>query len=119
MSTISSTPVFASPTDIVECVGACLDAYGLEATMDYFTGMERLLSRLPWWAEVKAESDKLFAEERKRQEELVLARARAAAPNVYQVLPTAQAGVNISNQQYDNRTINMTGDNSNYNENNS
>ena len=70
-----------------------MKAYGLERTLSYFQGMEQLLSRLPWWAEVKSAADDLFAKERERQEQLELARAKAAAPYVYQLLPTARSGI--------------------------
>lgn len=82
-----------TPTEIVECVKTCMEAKGLERTQDYFDSMELLLSRLPWWGEVKAAVEPLFANERKRLEQLELARARASAPNIYQVLPAAQAGI--------------------------
>ena len=62
--------------------------------------MEYLLSRLPWWAEVKAGVETLFANERKRQEQLILERAKAAAPNVYQVLPAATAGVSMNDTHF-------------------
>jgi DNA-binding Xre family transcriptional regulator len=38
-----------------------MKAYGLERTLSYFQGMEQLLSRLPWWAEVKSAANDLFA----------------------------------------------------------
>ena len=95
MNSASSTPPkTVSPTDIVECVRAYLKAQGLERTWHDFEGLEHLLSRLPCWTEVKLASEELFAEERRRQEELVMARARAAATTILQVLPSAQAGVN-------------------------
>lgn len=84
-----------SSTDIAECVKVSLKAHGLDHTRKCFEGMEQLLSRLPWWSEVKAVSDQLFAEERERQEQLKLAQARASAPNIYQLLPSAQTGVNM------------------------
>ena len=55
--------------------------------------MEHLLSGLPWWNWVKTEVEELFAKERERLERLELARAKAAAPVVYQLLPTAQTGI--------------------------
>ena len=94
MSNSTSNPQKAvSPAEIVECVRSCLKANGLDSTRSNFDGMERLLSRLPFWAEVKQATDNLFAEERKREEDLVLARARAAAPTIVQMMPGAQAGV--------------------------
>ena len=82
-----------SPTEIVECVKADIRANGLERALRDFEGMERILSRLPFWMEVKLASESLFVQERERLEELELARAKARATNVYQILPSAKAGV--------------------------
>ena len=94
MSSWNNTPpATVSSAEIVECLKACIKYQGLERTFSDFEGMEHLLSRLPIWTEVKLAAEALFAEERQREEELVLARARAAAPNIYQVLPSAMTGV--------------------------
>ena len=94
MNNSTSNPQKAvSPAEIVECVRTYLKAKGLERTWSDFEGMEHLLSRLAFWAEVKQASEELFAEERKREEELAMARARAAAPTIVQMMPGAQAGV--------------------------
>lgn len=94
MNNSTSNPQKAvSPAEIVECVRTYLNAKGLERTWSDFEGMERLLSRLPFWAEVKQASEELFAEERRREEELAMARVRAAAPTILQMMPSAQAGV--------------------------
>lgn len=94
MSNWNETPpgTFSS-AEIVECLKACIKYQGLERTFNDFQSMERLLSRMPVWAEVRLAAESLFAEERQRQVELELAHARAAAPNIYQVLPSAMTGV--------------------------
>lgn len=102
MSTTGTSAPFVSPAkEIVERIRACLEADGLEQAKKYFEGMEHILSSLSWWREVKAAADKLFSDERKRLEKLELARAEASAPKVYQILPTAQSGVNVNNPHFD------------------
>ncbi len=98
-----------SPTEIVECVAAYMKARGLEPTLAAFAGMEQLLSSLSCWSEVKSQAEQMFAHERERQEQLELARAKAAAPNVYQFLPSAQAGVSMSNPQFDGSMYEIKG----------
>ena len=90
------SPFGHTTEEIVACVKACLESKGLERTQEYFDGTELLLSALPWWNEVKKAVEALFAQERKRLEQLELARAKAAAPNVYQLLPTAQTGISVA-----------------------
>ena len=87
---------FGHVAEIVACVKTCLRSKGLERTQEYFDGMEHLLSALPWWNEVKKEVEELFAQERERLEQLELARAKASAPNVYQLLPTAMTGIGVA-----------------------
>jgi len=98
--TISSSAVI-TPIEIVECVKACMVSEGLQQAKDSFLHMEHVLSVLPWWSEVKAAVQKLFADERERLEQLELARAKAAAPNIYQWLQTAQSGIKVDNQYFD------------------
>lgn len=119
MSNQSPLPTVVSPTDIVERIEASLKAKGLQKTQDYFEGMEALLSGLSWWSEVKSEADTLFADERKRLEDLELARAEAAAAKVYQFMPAATTGVTMNNTQFggsmyeikDNDEVNFGGEN--------
>lgn len=96
MNSLGIPPTTGHATEIVACVRSCLRSKGLERTQDYFDGMEHLLSGLPWWNGVKTEVEELFAQERERLERLELARAKASAPNVYQLLPTAQAGIGVA-----------------------
>lgn len=120
MSTKSTLPPVVSPADLAECVAAYMEAHGLEKTQQHFEGMEHLISRLPCWAEVKSKVEGLFANERKRLEKLELERAKAAAPNIYQVLPAATAGVSMTDTHFagsmyeikENDNVNL-GDNSN------
>lgn len=100
MSNQSPLPTVVSPTDIVERITASLKAKGLQKTQEDYDGMERLLSGLYWWSEVKSKADTLFADERKRLEELELARAEAAAAKVYQFMPGATTGVTMNNTQF-------------------
>ena len=103
----------------MERVKACVDSKGLQRTQEYFENMELILSGLSWWGEVKSASESIFAQERKRLEELELARAKAAATNIFQILPTAQNGVKLENPQFegsmyeikDNDNVNLGGNN--------
>ena len=96
-----------------------MESKGLQRTQEYFENMELILSGLSWWGEVKSASESLFAKERKRLEELELARAKAAAANIFQILPTAQNGVKLVNPQFDgsmyeiknNDNVNLGGNN--------
>ena len=96
-----------------------MESEGLQEAKQSFFHMERVLSILPWWSEVKTAVQKLFADERKRLEQLELARAKAAAPNIYQWLPTAQSGVKMDNPYFDgsmyeiknNDNVNLGGNN--------
>lgn len=114
-----SPPIVITPQEIVECVKACMEAEGLQEAKDNFSHIERVLSILPWWGEVKTAVQALFAQERKRLEELELARAKAAAPNIYQWLPAAQNGVKVDNPYFDgsmyeikdNDNVNLGGNN--------
>ena len=96
MSSIGTPSLPSHATEIVACVMSCLRSKGLERTQEYFDGMEHLLSGLPWWNWVKTEVEELFAKERERLERLELSRAKAAAPVVYQLLPTAQTGIGVA-----------------------
>lgn len=114
-----SSPVVITPQEIVERVKACMESKGLQRTQEYFENMEHILSGSSWWGEVKSASESLFAKERKRLEELELARAKAAAANIFQILPTAQNGVKLENPQFDgsmyeiknNDNVNLGGNN--------
>ena len=89
----NTAPATISSAEIAECLKACIKYQGLERTLSDFESMEHVLSRMPVWTEVKLAAETLFAEERQAQMELELALARAAAPNVYQVLPNAMMGL--------------------------
>ena len=103
----------------MERVKACMESKGLQRTQEYFENMELILSGSSWWVDVKSASESLFAQERKRLEELELARAKAAATNIFQILPTAQNGVKLENPQFegsmyeikDNDNVNLGGNN--------
>ena len=101
MSSKPTSPPTVSPAEIVERVKACVESKGLQRTQEYFENMELILSGLSWWGEVKSASEAIFAQERKRLEELELARVKAAATNIFQILPTAQSGVKLENPQFD------------------
>ncbi|MBO4892108.1 MAG: hypothetical protein J5502_05820 [Prevotella sp.] len=100
MSNQGPLPTVVSSTEIVERIAASLNAKGLQKTQEYFEGMEHLLSGLACWGVVKTKADELFAAERKRLEELELARAEAAAAKVYQFMPGATTGVTMNNTQF-------------------
>ena len=114
-----SSPAVITPQEIVECVKACVESEGLQEAKDNFSHMERVLSILPLWSEVKTAVQALFAQERKRLEDLELARAKAAAPNIFQWLPTAQSGIKVDNPYFDgsmyeikdNDNVNLVGNN--------
>lgn len=74
---------------------------GLQQAKESFQHMERVLSVLPWWGEVKVTVQTLFANERERLEQLELARAKASAPNIYQWLPTARSGIKVDHPYFD------------------
>ena len=111
-------PLKITQEGVVEVVRSIIEIEGLEAARAFFEHMNKYFSTERGWAETAMEVRDLFAEvsrmERKRQVELELARIRAAAPNIFQLLPAAQSGV----IQLDNHSVNMSGDNSNYTENN-
>ena len=90
-----------SATQIVECVAACVKVHGLQRALEYFNGMENILSGQPFWGLVKQGVDPVFANERLRLENLELERAKASAPQVYQILPSAQNPININNPTFD------------------
>lgn len=106
-----------SVTQIVDCVAACVMTKGLQRAIEDFECMQNILSGLPVWNQVKKRVDIIFANERKRLEDVELARARAAAPNVYQVLQPAQNNVNMNNTTFtgpmyevkDNEEVNLGG----------
>lgn len=114
-----SYPTVVTPTEIVACVEECMKAEGLQEAKESFFHMERVLSCLPWWGEVKAAVQKLFASERIRLEQLELERAKAAAPNIYQWLPTADSGIKVDKPYFDgsmyeikdNDNVNLGGNN--------
>lgn len=102
----------------MERLKASLKAKGLQKTQEDYDGMERLLSGLSFWSEVKSEADKLFADERKRMEDLELARAKASAPQLIQIMPSATTGVSMTSPQFqgsmyeikDNDNVNFGGE---------
>ena len=106
-----------SVTQIVDCVAACVMTKGLQRAIEDFECMQNILSGLPVWNQVKKRVDLIFANERKRLEDVELARARAAAPNVYQVLQPAQNNINMNNTTFtgpmyevkDNEEVNLGG----------
>ncbi len=91
----------AIASQIVECVAACVKTKGLQSALKDFEGMQNILSGLPIWNQIKQGVDTIFADERMRLEQLELARAKAAAPAVYQILPSAQNGINVNNPTFD------------------
>ena len=90
----------AIASQIVECVAACVKTKGLQSALKDFEGMQNILSGLPIWSQIKPQADAIFAEERIRREELELARAKAAAPSVYQIMPSAQNGINMNDPTF-------------------
>ena len=90
-----------SASQIVECVAACVKVHGLNRALEFFNGMENILSGQPFWGQVKQGVDPVFANERQRLEQLELARAKAAAPTMYQIMPGAQTPININNPTFD------------------
>jgi len=88
-----------SPAEILKGLEAHIDAVGLQQAQADFRAMEGILSGISQWAEVKRLCMELFATkreaERQREQKAELERLRAAAPNIFQVLPTAQMGVNV------------------------
>ena len=88
-------------SQIVECIAACVKTKGLQSALEDFEGMQNILSSLNIWNLIKQGADAIFAEERIRLEQLELARAKAAAPAVYQILPSAQNGINVNNPTFD------------------
>ena len=107
----------AIASQIVECIAACVKAKGLESALKDFEGMQNILSSLNVWSLVKPQADAIFAEERIRREELELARAKASAPSVYQIMPSAQNGINMNDPTFggamydvrDNNKVNIKG----------
>jgi hypothetical protein len=108
MNSLNPQPTYITSAEIiVERLRVSIKTRGLEATIHDFEGMERLLSGLPFWPEVKAGAEIVFAEERERLEQLELARAKATAPNVYQFMPAAQSGMNVNSPgNFIGKTIN-------------
>lgn len=88
-------------SQIVECIAACVKTKGLQSALEDFEGMQNILSSLHIWNLIKQGADAIFAEERIRLEELELARAKASAPSVYQIMPSAQNGINVNNPTFD------------------
>lgn len=81
-----------TPQSIVECVQMCILSRGLKVAMDYFDGMERILSALPGWSEVKDAAELLFIEAREKLEEREMAITKAGAPRI-QVNAKANSGM--------------------------
>ena len=106
-----------SASQIVECIAACVKTKGLQSALEDFEGMQNILSSLHIWNLIKQGADAIFADERKRLEQLELARAKAAAPAVYQILPSAQNGINMNDPTFggamydvrDNDKVNIGG----------
>ena len=90
----------AIASQIVECIAACVKTKGLQSALEDFEGMQNILSSLHIWNLIKQGADAIFADERKRLEELELARAKASAPSVYQILPSAQNGINMNDPTF-------------------
>ncbi len=88
-----------SPAEILQGLEAHVDVVGLQQALADFRAMEGILSGLSQWSEVKRLCMEFFAKvrarERQREQEAELERLRAAAPSIYQMLPTAQIGVNV------------------------
>ena len=88
-----------SPAEILQGLEAHIDAEGLQQAQADFRAMEGILSGAGQWSEVKRLCMELFAKkresERQREQAAELERLRAAAPNFYQLLPTAQTGVSV------------------------
>lgn len=86
-----------SPAEIAERVRARIRSYGLEPAVRDFEAMERLMSGMEWWPETKYRVEALFAKERRLEQEAghkaELERARASAPTIYQLMPSAMTGV--------------------------
>ena len=107
----------AIASQIVECIAACVKTKGLQSALEDFEGMQNILSSLHIWNLVKQGADAIFADERKRLEELELARAKASAPSVYQIMPSAQNGINMNDPTFggamydvrDNDKVNIGG----------
>ena len=91
----------AIASQIVECVAACVKTKGLQSALEDFEGMQNILSGLPIWNQIKQGVDTIFANERIRLEELDLARAKAAAPTLYQIVQSAVNGINLNNPTFD------------------
>ena len=109
MSNLSMSYYEALSTEIVESISACLDAHGLDRTLKDYEGMEHLQSGRPYWPEIKAGAERMFAKERKRLEQLELARAKASAPNYYQMFPTAEAAIKMDNTHFEGSMYDMKG----------
>jgi hypothetical protein len=90
-----------SASQIVECVAASVRTKGLQRAMEDFEGMQNILSGLFIWGEIKQAVDPIFAQERQRLEELDLARAKASAPTMYQIMPGANGNINLNNPTFD------------------
>lgn len=84
-----------SPAEIAGRVEARIKVCGLKQTLVDFEAMERILSGLDCWAEVKRLCEQLFVEERKREQRVELEHLRAMAPSIYQILPTAKTGIGM------------------------
>ena len=104
-------------SQIVECIAACVKTKGLQSALEDFEGMQNILSSLHIWNLIKQGADAIFADERIRLEELELARAKASAPSVYQIMPSAQNGINMNDPTFggamydvrDNDKVNIGG----------
>ena len=87
---------------VVGIVMRIIDSDGLDMAKEQFRLLNNLFSTERGWAETAEEVYAIFAEEQKRLRKERLAEqlemVRAGAPNVYQVLPNAQTGVNTSVQ---------------------
>ena len=70
----------------------CILSRGLKVAMDYFDGMEHILSALPGWSEVKDAAELLFIEAREKLEEREMAITKAGAPRI-QVNAKANSGM--------------------------
>ena len=117
MSDPNSSYNTVSASQIVECVAACVKTKGLQHALEDFEGMQNILSGLQIWNQIKQGVDTVFANERMRLEQLELERAKAAAPAVYQIMPSAVNGINLNNPTFDgamyeikdNKEVNLGG----------
>ena len=101
MTPQGDTPMTIDSATIVEFLKERVDIWGLVITLKDFEGLEHILSGHPIWPEIKTGGRKVFVEARKQQEQQELARAKANATDVYQIMPAAETGINMSGLHFD------------------